>query len=197
VKLLLASSSAARRQMLAATGIPFDPVATTLDEERAKAALAVVALSPRETADRLAEMKAGGVENAGDALVLGADQVLEREDGAMLGKPDSREQAADQLRAMAGRVHHLHSAAVILERGKRVWSGTETATLRMRPLSDAFIEHYLDAEYEAVRWNVGAYRIEGRGAQLFETVEGSHFAVLGLPLLPLISYLRARGMLPG
>ena len=91
-------------------------------------------------------MKARSVAAPGEALVLGADQLLEREDGAVLGKPRSRDEAALQLRGLAGRSHYLHSGAVILERGERIWGQVETATMRMRPLSDAFIRNYLDAE---------------------------------------------------
>lgn len=197
MRLLLASKSETRQHMLTAAGIPFASAAARLDEEQAKATLVRDRVTPREIARRLAEMKAASVVDAGDALVLGADQVLERDDGSVMNKPSSRGEAADQLRALAGRVHHLHSAAVIVERASPVWTATETATLHMRPLTAAFLEAYLDVEYASVRWNVGAYRIEGPGVQLFQAIEGSHFAILGLPLLPLLGYLRERAVLPG
>ena len=145
-------------------------------------------------AEMLAEMKARSLPARG-SLVIGADQTLERDDGSMLGKPGSRAEALDQLRSLSGRTHHLHSAAVIAENGERVWGATESAALAMRSLSEAFLRDYLDREFEAVRNNVGGYRIEGLGAQLFESIEGSHFAILGLPLLPLLAYLRERGLL--
>lgn len=195
MRLLLASQSAARRQMLAQAGVAFETVAATLDEEEAKAGLQAAGFEPRDLAEMLAEMKAKSALAAADALVIGADQVLELDDGTMLSKPGSRDEALAQLRLLSGGTHYLHSAAVVVEAGERVWGETETVAMDVRPLSDAFLQAYLNAEYEAVRWNVGAYRIEGLGAQLFEEVEGSHFAILGLPLLPLLYYLRERGLL--
>lgn len=195
MRLLLASQSAARRQMLAQAGVAFETVAATLDEEEAKAGLQAAGFEPRDLAEMLAEMKAKSALAAADDLVIGADQVLELDDGTMLSKPGSRDEALAQLRLLSGGTHYLHSAAVVVEAGERVWGETETVAMDVRPLSDAFLQAYLDAEYEAVRWNVGAYRIEGLGAQLFEEVEGSHFAILGLPLLPLLYYLRERGLL--
>ena len=196
MKLLLASQSPARRRMLDAAGIPYQAVSAGLDEEEAKAGLAAAGFEPRDLAEMLAEMKAKSVEAPGDALVIGADQVLELDDGTMLSKPASRAVALAQLRLLSGQTHYLHSAAVAVERGERVWGDTESVALDVRALGDAFLEAYLDAEFEAVRFTVGGYRIEGMGAQLFEEVEGSHFAVLGLPLLPLLAYLRERGVLP-
>ena len=177
--------------MLESAGVPFEAVAAGLDEAEAKAGLEAAGFEPRDLAEMLAEMKAKSVA-AEDALVLGADQVLELDDGAMLSKPGSRAEAADQLRALGGRTHYLHSAAVIVEEGARIWGCTETAALDVRPLGESFINSYLDREFEAIRWSVGGYRIEGLGAQLFDAVEGSHFAILGLPLLPLLAYLRER-----
>lgn len=181
--------------MLAAVGLHFETVDAAFDEEEAKAGLTAAGFEPRDLAEMLAEMKARAAAAPAGAIVLGADQVLEREDGAMLSKPGSREEAALDLRALSGRTHWLHSAAVLIEDGERIWGQTETVELKMRPLSDPFIAAYLDAEYEAIRWNVGGYRVEGRGAQLFEEIWGSHFAVLGLPLLPLLACLRARGLM--
>ena len=139
-------------------------------------------------------MKAKSVAG-GEALVLGADQVLQLDDGTTLGKPGSRAEALAQLRALSGRAHLLHSAAVIAERGERSWGATESVALHVRPLGEDFLHTYLDREGDAVLGSAGSYRIEGLGAQLFERVEGSHFAVLGLPLLPLLAYLRTRGEL--
>jgi len=195
VRLLLASQSAARRQMLTAAGVAFESVPAPLDEEEAKAGLAAAGFEPRDTAEMLAELKAKSVAPAADLLVIGADQVLELDDGTMLSKPGSRDEALAQLRLLSGGTHYLHSAAVVVEGGERVWGETETVAMDVRKLSEEFLQAYLDAEYEAVRFSVGAYRIEGMGAQLFEEVEGSHFAILGLPLLPLLHYLRERGVL--
>ena len=195
MRLLLASQSAARRQMLTAAGVAFESVPAPLDEEEAKAGLAAAGFEPRDTAEMLAELKAKSVAPAADLLVIGADQVLELDDGTMLSKPGSRDEALAQLRLLSGGTHYLHSAAVVVEGGERVWGETETVAMDVRKLSEEFLQAYLDAEYEAVRFSVGAYRIEGMGAQLFEEVEGSHFAILGLPLLPLLHYLRERGVL--
>jgi len=181
--------------MFEAAGIPFEAISADLDEEAAKAGLAAAGFEPRDTAEMLAEMKAKSVAAPADALVIGADQVLECDDGTMLSKPSSRDEALAQLRALSGQTHYLHSAAVAVEKGERVWGETESVAMDMRPLGEKFLQAYLDAEYEEIRQSVGGYRIEGMGAQLFEEVEGSHFAILGLPLLPLLDYLRERGLL--
>jgi len=182
--------------MLEAAGVPFELASASLDEDEAKAGLIEAGFEPRDLAEILAEMKAKAVADAGDALVLGADQVLERNDGSLLGKPASRQEAFDQLRTLRGSVHFLHSAAVVVEGGERAWGETDTAALRMRSFSDAFLRDYLDREFDSIRWSVGGYRIEGPGVQLFEEIDGSHFTILGLPLLPLLAYLRERRVLP-
>ena len=179
--------------MLEAAGVPFQTVEAHFDEQAAKDELR--ALSAAALATALAKRKALAVPPRADELVLGSDQTLERDDGTMLSKPASRGDAMEQLRSLRGRTHRLHSAAVVAEGGATVWSGSEAVTMTVRPLSDAFLEWYLDQEYEAIRWSVGGYRIEGLGAQLFERIEGSHFAILGMPLLPLLAYLRERGVL--
>lgn len=181
--------------MLEAAGVPFEPIAAPLDEERAKTGLVAAGFDPRGTAEMLAEQKAKSVAAGRDDLVLGADQVLETADGRMLGKAGSRDHALEQLRSLGGSTHFLHSAAAIAAGGERIWGASETVAMTMRPLSGSFLAGYLDREWEHVRWNVGAYRIEGEGAQLFEAIEGSHFAILGLPLLPLLAFLRDRGVL--
>jgi septum formation protein len=181
--------------MLEAAGIVFEAVGAELDESEAKAGLVAAGFEPRDLAEMLAEMKARSVRDPGNALVLGADQVLEQDDGSTLSKPTSREEALAQLRSLSGRTHHLHSAAVIVEQGERIWGRTETVALRVRPLSDAFLDDYLDREYEQIRFSVGGYRIEGPGVQLFDEIDGSHFSILGLPLLPLLAFLRERRML--
>ncbi len=193
--LILASQSAARRAMLEAAGVPFETALPELDEGAAKAGLVGAGFDPRSVAEELAQLKALSIGARPGDLVLGSDQVLEREDGEMLGKPQSREEALAQLRGLSGRTHALHSAAVIAENGEGIWWHSETVRLTMRALSEAFLADYLDREYEQIRWSVGCYRVEGLGAQLFERIEGSHFAVLGMPLLPLLAYLRERGVL--
>lgn len=181
--------------MLEAAGVNFDVQIPGVDEEEAKRQLLAEGARAIEIASKLAELKALGLPAGADTLVLGSDQVLEQEDGSILSKARSFEEAAEQLRSLSGRAHRLHSAAVLVQSGKIVWRGTETVTMRMRSLSGGFLQDYLEREYQAVRFNVGCYRIEGPGVQLFEAVEGSHFAVLGLPLLPLLAELRTRGVL--
>jgi len=195
VRLILASKSAARRAMLEAAGVPFEIVGAELDEQAAKAGLAGAGFDPGGIAEELAQLKALSVAADRQALVLGSDQILERDDGTMLGKPESRAEALAQLQSLSGRTHKLHAAAAIVEAGAMVWTHAETVSLTMRPLGDVFLEAYLDAEYEAIRWSVGGYRIEGQGVQLFDRIEGSHFAILGMPLLPVLAYLRERGLL--
>lgn len=190
--LILASTSAARRAMLDAVGIPHDAVAAGVDEEAAKAAMAH--LDGRALADALAELKAVKISSRrpGD-LVLGCDQTLECDDGRLLDKPGDA--LADQLRLLSGKTHRLHSAVVAAENGQPVWRHVERAKLTMRVLSEDFIADYMATEGAAVAGCVGGYRIEGRGAQLFSRIEGSHFTILGLPLLSLLDWLRVRGVL--
>jgi septum formation protein len=195
VRLILASQSAARRAMLEAAGVKFVAAEPELDEAAAKAGLVGAGFDPRSVAEELAQLKALSIRASPDDLVLGSDQVLEREDGELLGKPESRDEALAQLRSLSGRSHTLHSAAVIAQGGEGIWWHGESVRLTMRVLSEAFLDDYLDREYERIRWSVGGYRVEGLGAQLFERIEGSHFSVLGMPLLPLLAYLRERGLL--
>ena len=196
MKLLLASKSATRRRMLEAAGVPFGTAEAEFDEESAKAELRLGRMGAADLAFALAEAKALAVNAGPDLIVLGSDQVLEREDGSVLDKAGSRGELAEQLRSLRGRPHLLHSAAVVAAAGKPLWRAAETVTLHMRRFSDAFLDAYLDREYDEVRWSVGGYHAEGRGAQLFERIEGSHFAVLGLPLLPLLDFLREQEIMP-
>ena len=180
--------------MLEAAAVPFEAMSPGVDEDAAKASLRH--LPPRDFADALAELKARKI-SARDpgALVLGCDSVVALEDGAMLDKAASRDEAADQLRRMSGTRHHLYSAAVIAEAGQPVWRFVDRVTMHVRPLSETFIQSYLDRDWDQARWCVGVYRVEGPGAQLFSRIEGSHFTVMGLPLLPLLDYLRTREIL--
>jgi len=192
--IVLASGSASRRAMLEAAGVAFDAVSPGVDEEAAKAALAH--LSPRDLADALAELKAIKVSaRTPGRLVLGSDSLVALADGRRLDKPETRAEAAEHLGAMSGGVHDLWSAAVIAEDGRAVWRHVARARLHVRPLSDAFIAAYLDLEWPAISWCAGAFRIEGPGVQLFDRIDGDHFTVLGMPLLPVLGYLRVRGAL--
>ena len=196
MRFILASGSASRRAMLEAAGVAFEIARPNVDEDAAKASLLAAGTAPRDVADALAQLKAvKGSAREPAALVLGSDSVVELADGGMLDKPESREQAADHLRRLSGKRARLHSAAVIAEGGRPVWREVDTAQLFVRPLSDAFVEAYLDVEWPAISGCVGCFRIEGPGAQLFSRIDGSQFTVLGLPLLPVLDYLRVRGVL--
>jgi septum formation protein len=195
--LILASQSASRRAMLDAAGVSYTALPAGVDEDALKAALRADDAPPRALADALAELKAVKVSQGHPgALVLGSDSLVAFEDGSTLDKPDSREQAAEHLRMMSGRRHDLVSAAVIAENGRPVWRVVDRARMVVRPLSEAFITAYLDTEWPAISGCVGCYRIEGPGVQLFSRIEGSQFTVLGMPLLPVLDYLRTREVLP-
>ena len=196
MRVVLASHSASRRAMLTAAGVPFEAVSAYVDEESAKAALLSEGLAARDVADALAELKAIKVSSGdGQALVLGCDSVVALEDGSMLDKPRDRGEARAHLRRMSGKRHELVSAAVMAEGGRPVWRVVDRARMHVRPLSEEFIDAYLDLEWPAISGCVGCYRIEGPGAQLFSRIEGSQFTVLGLPLLPVLDYLRVRGVM--
>ena len=193
--LVLASGSASRRAMLSAAGVPFEATSPGVDEDAAKASLG--GLSARDLADALAELKALKVSaREPDALVLGSDSVVVLADGTLLDKPETREEALDHLQRMSGTHHDLWSAVVIAEHGRAVWRHVERARLHVRPLSYSFLDAYLDAEWPAIAGCVGCYRMEGPGVQLFSKVDGSHFTILGMPLLPVLDHLRTRGVLP-
>ncbi|EQB31021.1 Maf family protein [Sphingobium ummariense] len=194
--IILASQSASRRALLEAAGVPFEAMSPGVDEEAAKEALRADGLDARALADALAELKALRVSRrVPGALVLGCDQTLSLEDGTMIDKAVDRADAERILRLLSGRVHHLHSAAVMALNGEPVWRHVERVRMTVRPLSEDFIRTYLDGDWDECRWCVGCYRIEGPGAQLFAKVEGSQFAIQGLPLLPLLDFLRVRGVL--
>lgn len=196
MRLVLASQSASRRAMLTAAGVPFEAVNSAVDEDSAKAALRANGVTGRDMADALAELKAIKVSSGDDqALVLGCDSVVALEDGSMLDKPRDRAEAAAHLRRLSGKRHDLVSAAVIAEGGRPVWRVVDRARMQVRVLSEVFIETYLAREWPQIAGCVGCYRVEGPGAQLFSRIEGSHFTVLGLPLLPVLEYLRVRGAL--
>lgn len=193
MRLVLASTSTARRAALTAAGVPHDVAVPDIDEREVAAALHDI--TPATLAATLAQKKALAIGGGPGVLVLGCDQLLETDAGAVLSKPVSIAEARDQLTALRGRTHHLISAAAIAEEGDVVWRGTETVAMRMRPFGDAFLDDYLAGEADHVLRCVGGYRIEAAGAQLFDAIEGSHWAILGLPLLPLLAYLRERGVL--
>ena len=191
--LILASQSASRRAMLDAAGVPYRAVPAHLDERALEQSLA--GNPPDEIAQQLAVAKARAVaaEHPG-ALVLGSDSLVEV-DGRRFDKPESREQAAEHLRFFSGKAMRLHSAAALVRGGTVVWCWSALAVLSVRPLSDAFIADYLTHEWPAVAGCVGVFRIEARGVQLFERIDGDHFTVLGMPLLPVLGALREQGIM--
>jgi len=180
--------------LLAAAGVRFETHSPGLDEEAAKAALAGEGLNPRDTADALAELKALKVSSRRTGLVIGADQTLDL-DGDLVDKAPTMVAARDRLLSLRGRRHKLHSAVVVALDGAPIWREVATATLAVRPFSDAFLDQYMAAEGEELLWSVGCYRLEGMGAQLFERIDGDYFAILGLPLLGLLDLLRRYGAL--
>lgn len=192
-RLILASKSAARRAMLSEAGVSFAVQVADVDEDAVKAVH-----DPADAAGlavELARVKALAVSrHDADAWVLGADQTLSF-DGGLVSKAGSLGEARARLRAMRGQTHQLHSGAALAHKGQVVWSGVDTATMRVRDFSDAFLDAYLATEGEGLLSCVGAYRLEGMGAQLFEAVEGDYFTVLGLPLWPVLAELRRAGVL--
>lgn len=191
MSLILASKSASRRAMLDAAGVGYESIPADIDERELEAGL--VGAAPEAVAVALAEAKALAVSLAHSGrLVLGSDSLIEVE-GRRFDKPASRENAAEHLRFFSGKVMRLHSAAALARDGTLVWRHGALAKLHVRGLSDSFIHSYLDREWPAVAGCVGVFRIEDRGVQLFEAIEGDHFTVLGMPLLAVLGALREQG----
>lgn len=192
-RLILASKSAARRAMLEGAGVPFSVQVADVDEDAVKATH-----DPADAAGlavELARVKALAVSRHDpEAWVLGADQTLAF-DGGLVSKAQTLQAARERLARMRGRSHELHSGAALARDGQVVWAGVDTATMRVRDFSDAFLDAYMAAESEGLLACVGSYRLEGLGPQLFEAVEGDYFTVLGLPLWPVLAELRRAGVL--
>lgn len=180
--------------MLNAAGVAYQSIPADIDERAIE--LAMKNLSPSEIAQRLAVAKAEAVSGEdASQLVLGSDSLVVV-DGRRFDKPASRADAIEHLRFFSGKVIELHSGAALSRAGKAIWQASDTAKLHVRDLSDDFIAHYLDAEWPAVSYCVGVFRIEAMGVQLFNRIEGDQFTVLGMPLLPVLGALREHGELP-
>ena len=191
--LILASQSRARQALLTNAGINFEAVTAEIDERAVQQASGLSA--PGEIASLLAREKALSVSaRLSDKFVVGADQTLALGE-RLLSKPAGRAQAAEQLRTLAGRSHELHSAVAVARDGKILFEAVAIAGMTMRRLGEAEIDAYLDAAGGAVSSSVGAYQLEGLGVHLFERIEGDHFTILGLPLLPLLAFLRSQRLL--
>jgi septum formation protein len=191
--LILASQSSARASVLRAAGLRFETRPAHVDEAAVKASMR--AEGAQATALALAGLKAARIRDPA-ALVIGADQLLVCDD-AWFDKPIDRAAARTQLLALRGRVHILVTAMVCMREGREVWRHLARPRLAMRAFSEAFLDWYLEAEGDAVLSSVGAYRLEGLGIQLFDAVDGEHAAILGLPILPLLGFLRQHRVLTG
>ncbi len=189
---VLASQSQSRAALLSAAGVRFSKISSGVDETLIKDRMLAEGASPLQIAQALGEAKAVAVSAHTQGLVIGADQTLEL-DGKLYDKADSLAEARERLLAFRGRTHQLHGGLTLAEDGVAIWRHTESSSLTVREFSDAFLDDYLDRHGQAVLSSVGCYHLEGAGAQLFERTEGDYFAILGLPLLPLLAALRERG----
>lgn len=196
--IILASASPSRAAVLEGAGVSFRTVPAAVDEAAIHKKLLAENKSPAEIGMALAREKAKVVSaraDCKDALVIGADQILEIE-GRLLEKPKDMAEAHRHLQRLRGKTHRLLASVAVFENGKAICEITDQAVLTMRPFSDSFLDRYLERAGKKVLTSVGAYQLEGEGAQLFETVEGDFFTILGLPLIPLLAFLRTIGALP-
>lgn len=193
--IILASTSASRRRLLSSAGIEADAVAPNVDEQALRDGMREAGMPVRDQAMQLAQMKAMRVSSTRPGLVIGCDQMLALGEEAF-DKPPDLDVARDHIRRLSGRTHCLETAIVICEEGEPVWRHLARPRLTMRPLSEDFIDSYIRDCGEALLSTVGAYQLEGRGIQLFSAIQGDYFSILGLPILPLLDYLRTRKVLP-
>lgn len=197
MSLVLASSSPFRAAILRNAGLAIEAEPAAIDERSIEAPLLEAGLDAADIAQLLAEAKATDVSSRRPgALVIGADQTMTL-DGELLHKPADMEQARYRLLAMSGKTHTLHSGLALVRDGETVWRHVSVAHLHVRDLGPAFIGRYLASVGDQALQSVGAYQIEGEGIQLFDRIEGDHFTIIGLPLLPLLAELRARGEIDG
>lgn len=190
--IVLASGSKIRRQILSSAGLEFEVVTKPIDENSIKRSMLAAGAPLKDIADALAEAKSMRVSSQRGGFIIGADQIMVM-DNHLFDKPADMDEVRERLIMMRGKTHYLIGAVVICESGFPVWRHLAKTKLEMRDFSDAFLDEYIKAEGEELLHSVGAYRFEGRGAQLFSNVEGDFFSILGLSLLPVLDFLRNRG----
>lgn len=193
-RIILASGSAIRKQILDGAGLNYEVIVKPVDEAAIKDSMLAENSRLQDIADALAEAKALRVSRQTDGFVIGADQIMVM-DNQLFDKPKDLGEARERLLSMRGKRHELIGAVVICENGRPVWRHLSKTKLWVREFSNEFLDWYIEQEGEALMKSVGAYRFEGPGAQLFEKVEGGFFAILGLDLLPVLDYLRVRGVI--
>jgi len=192
---ILASSSQIRQSLLSSAGVKFEVVRPRVDEVAIKKAMLAEASSPRDIADKLAEVKACKVSDKHpDALVIGCDQVLDF-DGQLVSTPESREALHGQFFEMRGKQHDLLSAVVVCQGGKPVWRHVGRVRMTMRDITDSYLDDYINRNWESIRHVLGGYKLEEEGVRLFANINGDYFTVLGLPLVELLFYLGLRGVI--
>jgi septum formation protein len=191
--LTLASTSAIRRQLLSNAGLKFDAIGAGVDEDAVKIGMREEGASPRAQADRLAELKACKVSQGRSGLVIGCDQILALGNQSF-DKAETLDEARERLLALRGKTHSLECAAVIAKDGVPIWRLVKSPKLTMRNFSEAFLDRYLAAHGQDALSSVGCYQFEGPGSQLFQHVDGDYFAILGLPLLEILDFLRLHGV---
>ena len=194
-QLILASKSASRRTLMTGAGLDYEAVAADIDERAVENELAARKAEPPEVAVELAKAKAVHVSKAHpEAYVIGSDQVLSL-GSQLFHKPKDMQDAANHIRKMSGKTHHLNCGVAIARRGEVLWSDVSIAAMTMREITPAFLEHYLQVAGEGILQSVGAYQFEGPGIQLFEEIQGDYFTILGLPMLKLLAGLRKLGLI--
>lgn len=193
-RIILASGSAIRKQILDGAGLNYEVIVKPVDEAAIKDSMLAENSRLQDVADALAEAKALRVSRQTDGFVIGADQIMVM-DNQLFDKPKDLGEARERLLSMRGKRHELIGAVVVCENGRPVWRHLSKTKLWVREFSNDFLDWYIEQEGEALMKSVGAYRFEGPGAQLFEKVEGGFFAILGLDLLPVLDYLRVRGVI--
>lgn len=191
-RIILASGSKIRREILDGAGLDYEVIVKPVDEATIKEAMLAEKSRLTDIADALAEAKSMRVSRVEAGFVIGADQIMTM-DGVLYDKPKTIDEARERLKIMRGKTHHLIGAVVICENGQPVWRHMSKTKLTMREFSDNFLDWYIKSEGELLTKSVGAYRFEGLGSQLFSHVEGDFFSILGLSLLPVLDYLRLRG----